>query len=296
MLLTGGRKIATLVAALTTLVVSVNGLSSRQTLLKTLTVYTDSLMLKNTSTIPVAPSVRVTNNGDVTTLGNGTVWNTPGTIYLPYRQVLVDTETGAVALRATVSNATSTNSTAPAQWWFYSLRLKIINDKITEVEEFTDDTSFAFASVPASSLTMPDRIWGTIIPEEERATRSELQETVNNYFNVLSGTVRWQDGPFHPECQRLEVGVQTVNEPYAPGSCGTEFLNPVLQGLNIVNRRFYVVDTIRGEVAAIANFDGPPGAGTGSVILEEFKVENGLIRHIEAFFNLQGQATAGWPT
>jgi len=69
-----------------------------------------------------------------------------------------------------------------------------------------------------------------------------------------------------------------------------------LTGGNVTNRRFYVLDPIRGDVAAIGRFIPPPGQGTGGVILEEFKVENGLIRHIEAFYSLAGQPDSGWDT
>lgn len=275
-----------------------NSTCDRACLLKLLTIYTDGLQAKNVSAIPAAPTVRVTNNGEVTTLGTGIVWQTAGTLRLPYRHAVVDTISGAATIQATVTNYTEdsltgepTNATANNTiWYFYSLRLKVENSLITEVEELAGSAVFP-AAPPASSLVWPDRIWDTLIPEEERATRDELQTVANDYFSTVSGTIPWQQAPFHPECNRLEDADMTTNGMLFGGGCGTEFINPTARW-NVTNRRFYVLDPVRGVVVAIAMFT-PPTPDT--VIMEQFKIENGLIRHVEAFYDLDGQsAGSGW--
>lgn len=275
-----------------------NSTCDRKCLLQILTIYTDGLQAKNASAIPVDPSVRITNNGEVTTLGNGRVWNTPGTLRLPYRHAVVDDVSGAATIQATVTNYTEnsligvpTNATVnDTVWWFYSLRLKVVNSLITEIEELVGDTVFPGAP-PASSLLWPDRIWDTLIPLDERATREELQSVANDYFSTVTGTIQWQNAPFHPECNRLEDADLTTNGMLFGGGCGTEFINPTARW-NVTNRRFYVMDPVRGVVVAVAMFTPPTPA---TVIMEQFKIENGLIRHVEAFYDLEGQAAgSGW--
>jgi hypothetical protein len=98
-----------------------------------------------------------------------------------------------------------------------------------------------------------------------------------------------------PECQRIELAVCTVNSLMNPGSCGGEFKNPAIKW-NVKNRRFYIADPERGAVLAIGNFTTPPEypKNNGSVVFEVFKVQDGLIRQIEAFFRGNGQLHSGW--
>ncbi len=65
---------------------------------------------------------------------------------------------------------------------------------------------------------------------------------------------------------------------------------------NVENRRFYIADVQRGVVLAIGNFTTPPEYphNNGSVVMEVFKVQDGLIRHISAFFRGNGQLHSGW--
>jgi hypothetical protein len=275
--------------------------SDRQTLMHILTVYTDAISLRNISAIPVASNVRVTDNGQVTSLGNGTVWRAPGLLRIPYRHALVDTDTGAATLRATISNQTvPINSTAaeianppPGQWYFYVLRLKIVGGLITEVEEIASSVALV-PGVSASMLDMPDRIWDALIPENQRMTPQALQQAANAYWDTVAGTLPWPQAPFHPECNRIENGGQTTNSVFGPLTCGTEFTSPALMGYTITNRRIYVTDPYAGVIAGIADFNAGQGPASVSTIFEVFKVQDGLLRHIEAFFDAQGQLHSGW--
>jgi hypothetical protein len=269
----------------------------RACLLRILTIYTDAISLKNTSSIAVSSSVRITSNGNLTTLGDGLVWHTPGALRIPYRHALVDEVTGAATLRATISNETvPVTSTAdeilhppPGQWWWYVLRLQVVDGLITEIEEIA--TAIGIPSGEASSLTMPDRTWDT--PVSDSLSRSSLFSIANDYFSTVGGTLPWQEAPFHPECNRVELGTQTTNAVFGPGSCGTEFLAPELQGGIVSNRRFYVAEEELGVVAALGWFGNQNGT-QGTVVFEVFKIQDGLIRHIEAFFALGGQLYSGW--
>jgi hypothetical protein len=65
---------------------------------------------------------------------------------------------------------------------------------------------------------------------------------------------------------------------------------------NVENRRFYVADVEHGVVIAAGNFMAPKEFPNNnpSVVMEAFKVQDGMIRHIHAFFRGNGQPKSGW--
>jgi len=199
---------------------------------------------------------------------------------MPYRQALIDPTTGAVMFLGTLTNAPTNQG---ERWWFYMLRLRVVAQQVTEVEEISYDGMLRGNS-PAK-LSQADRIYDAVLPDSERVSRSELAAIANKYFDVVSGTLNYHDVPWHPECSRLEDALLTVNQPESAGSCAGEFENPRMKWI-VKNRRVYVTDVERGIVAAIANFTSPPEYpnNNASVVFEVFKIQDGLIRHIEAMF------------
>jgi hypothetical protein len=273
----------------------------RRCLLAFLTEYTEALTDNSIARLAVAPTVRATSNGAVAELGKGQVWG-PGR-RLSYRQTFVDPLTGAAVFYGVVTNAIRSArpgaladaADAPEHWWYYVVRLKIERQRITEVEEVSyEPPQGGFGADPAT-LTLPDRIFDTWIPPSERVSRDELFRIADKYFDAVSHRIDYHDVPWHPECQRIELGVFTVNSARSPGSCGGEFQIPSVKW-NVENRRFYVADAERGVVLAIGNFMTPPEYpnNNGSVVFEVFKVQDGMIRHIHAFFRGNGQAKSGW--
>jgi hypothetical protein len=248
--------------------------SERRALLKILTVYTDAIQLRDTSAIPVSPNVRITNNGDLTSLGKGLVWQIPGQIRIPYRRVLVDPKTGAATLRATVSNEVVSMNANPAEitklpeskdstWVWYTLRLKVVKGLIEEIEEIVG--TVGLPGTPASKLTTPDRIWDTIVPESQRSTEEDLYQIADDYFSAVTGTIPYDKAPFHPECNRYELGAATTNAIFLPGGCGVGLISPTLKGLEVTNRRFYVADVELGVVCAMGKFTPHPDMPKGAV-------------------------------
>ncbi len=280
----------------------------RHCLLQILWDYTEALTDDKPTEVPAAGNIRVTSNGRVVKLGHGAVWGTPRRI--PYRQALVDPTTGAAIFYGVVTNdirprrsgalispdtLSSSDGRAPITWWFYVVRLKVENRRVSEAEE----VAYAGSSMgaDAKALSLPDRLFDTLLPEDERSSREQLMHIANEYFDAVSGTLSYRKVPWHPDCQRVELGVFTVNAATSPGSCGGEFQNPSVRW-NVVNRRFYIVDVERGLVLAIANFTTPPNLphNNGSVVFELFKIQDGLIRQIQAFFRGNGQLHSGWGT
>jgi hypothetical protein len=263
---------------------------SRRCLLELLTQFTEALTDNDVSRLPLAPNVRATSNGVPKKVGQGEVWGSAAR--LPFRRTFVDPVSGSAVFYGVVTNTPTRDG---ARWWFYMVRLAVSGRKITEVEEISYDGSLG--NTPAATLSLPDRVFDTYLPEGERTSREQLMNIANQYFDAVSHLVDYHDVPWHPECQRIELGVFTVNSPLNPGSCGGEFKNPAIKW-NVENRRFYIADTQRGVVLAIGNFTTPPEypQNNGSVVFEVFKVQDGMIRQIEAFFRGNGQPHSGWGT
>ena len=260
----------------------------RRCLLEVLTAYSEALVDNDTSRLQFAPSVRVTSNGAIGQPGHGEVWGLVRRI--PFRHALVDPVTGAAVFYGVLTNAPTRDQ---ERWWFYAVRLKVVDRRIAEVEEVSYDGMLG--ATPASSLHLPDRLFDTVLPVDERSSREALFAIANRYFDVVSRTVDYHDVPWHPECERIELGTFTVNSGLSAGSCGGEFKNPRTKWI-VKNRRFYIADVERGLVFAIGNFTTPPEYpdNNGSVVFELFKVQDGLIRQIWAFFRGNGQLHSGW--
>jgi hypothetical protein len=261
---------------------------NRHCLLSILTTYTEALVDNDTSRLAVSPQLRVTSNGAVTTLGHGQVWGAVKRI--PYRHAFVDPVTGAAVFYGTLSNTPTRDA---EQWWFYVVRLKVVRHQVTEIEEISYDGTLG--GTAASSLDLPHSIYDTYLPLAERSPRAQLFAIADKYFDAVTGAINYHDVPWHPECQRIELGTFTVNSRLGPGSCGGEFKDPKVRW-TVRNRRFYIADEERGVVLAIGNFMTPPELpnNNGSVVFEVFKIQDGLIRHIEAFFRGNGQLHSGW--
>lgn len=278
-----------------------SGECDRRCLLAFLTEYTEALTDNNVVRLAVSTTVRVTSNGEVVNLGKGQVWGPARR--LPYRQAFVDPLSGAAVFYGIVTTgarpartgARPQGEAAAEHWWFYVVRLKVEQQRITEVEEVSyEPPAGGFGANPAS-LSLPDRIFDAWLPQSERVSRQQLFDIANKYFDAVSHKVDYHDVPWHPECQRVELGVFTVNSERSPGSCGGEFQVPSVKW-NVENRRFYIADVERGLVLAIGNFMTPPEypRNNGSVVFEVFKVQDGLIRQIHAFFRGDGQPVSGW--
>jgi len=262
----------------------------RTCLLQVLTDYTEAITDNDTSRLKLAGNARATANGLVTPLGKGEVWGQVKRI--PYRQAFVDPETGSAVFYGTLTNGPTRDA---EKWWFYVVRLKVESGAISEIEEISFDGTLG--GTPASSLKLPDRIWDTVLPEEEQVSRAELFRLADMYFSAVGHEVDYRDVPWHPECTRIELGALTVNSEMQPGSCGGEFQNPRMKW-PVVNRRFYIADVARGVVLALGDFTAPADFpdNNASTVMEVFKVQDGMLRYIEAFFRGNGQKQAGWGT
>ena len=141
-------------------------------------------------------------------------------------------------------------------------------------------------------MGQPHPIFREVIPESKRPSREELIETANYYFTGLARNDGKGYYPFTDDCDRFENGMQMTQR-----NCKAQFENS-LRGIvsRIRDRRYVAVDRERGIVFAFAFFDHDNINWTWQ-LGELFKIENGLIRRVEAVFHRAPYGIpSGWST
>jgi hypothetical protein len=113
-------------------------------------------------------------------------------------------------------------------------------------------------SEPQNLVDKP--IFHQALSPSERRPRAELIRVANSYFEGMeAGTDK--NTPFDKDCQRIENGVITSNDPASKSpitrmSCGAQFATGFTKVITRVQeRRFPVVDEERGLVLSIIRFD-----------------------------------------
>jgi hypothetical protein len=181
-------------------------------------------------------------------------------------------------------------------------------------------------------LGSPHPVYAEEIPEAGRPSREEMIQTANAYFTGMQKNDGKGYYPFTDDCHRIENGNPATNVPLAPGQempdprtstvysshwgCKQQFESGLIYFVTrIRDRRFVAVDQERGVVFSFCFFDhaagksryfktpdgrdvveGPTEPWTWQVA-ELFKVENGLIRRIEAVLQRSPYGmNSGWST
>jgi hypothetical protein len=198
---------------------------TRELLRSTITAYFTALAAHNASTLPTAASVKFTENGMVRTLGTG-LWMTAGAV--KYSQSALDVEICSSATHAIVPEGTMDIPLA--------LRLKLVNQQITEIETIAvrpGDYRLGgqtFASNPMAIINANNTVmWETPPAVAQRNTRAELIAWIDKYFREFPMGVC----NTAPSCGRLENGygagmfMCTTGASCAPGApSGTPVMTP----------------------------------------------------------------------
>lgn len=268
--------------------------------------YLDAMQAHEVSDDLFARDVKFTENGVRLPFGNEGLWfrmSGKGT----YRFYVPDIETQQVAFIGTVREGgkTTTDGTLVA----LALRLKIVNNHITEVEQLAirpdvplggaapAPSRFAQTGEAVEKMGAPHPVFKEVIPEAKRPSREEMIKTANYYFTGLQRNDGKGYYPFTDDCDRFENGVQTTNSAFQKLSCKKQF-EEGLKGVvsRVRDRRFVAVDRERGIVFAFGFFDHEQINWTWQ-LAELFKIENGQIRRIEAVFHRAPYGiNSGWST
>jgi hypothetical protein len=266
-----------------------------------------------------APTLKFTENGVQLPLGNEGLWATMSGLG-KYKFYVPDIETQQIAFLGTVLEQAPTSATGqarPPEPVGLSLRLRIVDGKITEIEQIAarpdrpigpgataGSNPFPAAGAAVEAMGSPDPIFLQPIPAGQRQSRADLLRVANYYFDAIQRNTGKGYYPFTDDCLRHENGVITAGPPGTktsfsrePQSCAKQLETSLIGAVTgIRDRRFVAVDRERGIVFAFAFFDHRPINWTWQ-LGELFKIEGEKIRRIEAIF-IRGPygINSGWST
>jgi hypothetical protein len=261
--------------------------------------YLDALEDKDPQRLPWAPMAKTSENNVMLMIGDG-LWGTI-TGLGDYQLKFADPDNGEVGYFGAVEE---TGAVSP-----FVVRLRIEDGRIAESETLirraADQTG-----VMAEPKFENKPVLNEVMPEQDRLPRERLISIADGYFDTL----QLNDGAlfthFDPQCNRVENGVQTTNNPELSKlhmtltmGCEEQFkLGYFRFDDRLRARRYPLVDVERGLVLAGSFIDHAGRVGTFKLsngkteesryrrphsyyLLELFKVnKEGKIRQIEAVF------------
>lgn len=260
--------------------------------------YLDALVAHNPFGLPLARTVKFSENDQLLDLGDG-LWNVTTGVG-KYKLIVADPQSQQVGYLGTVfANERPTT---------LALRLKLENHRITEIETLVTVSNPPGAApkgpptpptgaAALEALGAPDPVFTTAVPEGERRTREQLINAVNAYFD---GMERGDAGgvQFDMACNRLENGVQATNNPTpnARGidpramSCADQLVSRVLSHYQVIYpRRTPIVDEERQIVFGFFLHQQPGDRmqievpGRGAYKFPEAQSQPGFVQVAQAF-------------
>jgi len=230
--------------------------------------YFKALAAHDPTMLPQAATLKFTENAKEGKLGEGLVWKTAGTVKLT--RSLVDTERCG-----TVTEAVFPNSNVDT---IFGLRLKVVDQKLTEIETIVVDPDNGFFPTPMGILNSKSEVWEDVLPPEQRGTRDQLEAGAKAYFDSFGDSS--VKPPYAMPCDRLENGLKTTQ-----GDCGN--LGGAM-GIKHPKQRYPYTDLEAGITAGWVLFAG------ADLDFHMFKFVSGKITRINAVVGPAVRAS-GWP-
>ena len=262
--------------------------------------YLDALDAKDPSRLAWAGDAAFSENNVRLEVGDG-LWNTVSGVRRSYDLKIADPATQQVAWFGIVEERGH-----PA---IMGLRLAIGGGGIAEAETIVC-RSMEFGPFPSiETYIAPRPLMLADVPEAQRRPRANMIRVANGYFDTLQlndGTLRTE---FTDDCDRVENGLQTTNNPNIEGypiaamGCADQFRQgQYIYDDRLRDRRFPLVDEEKGIVLAggfidhcgkVVDVTWTDGVTkTKSVfhfphsfaLMEMFKIVDGKIAGVEAVF------------
>jgi hypothetical protein len=268
--------------------------------------YLEAVVAHDPARLPLAKTVKFTENAQVIPVGEA-LWAT-ASANATYRLYACDTSAGQVGFFGLMKE-----NDVPV---IVSIRLKIEKGLISEIETIVARQQ-GERPLPVENLIKPNPVFLEALKPSEKVSRDEMIRITDLYFDGLV-----QDNgdiiPFDEECNRLENGTQTTNNPALdmPGmglNCREQISAKTFAGISDIRpRRYTVIDEERGLTFGTFMFHhngifNPEDFKRAkkispvlrrpftAVIGELFKIKNGKIRQIEAVMtSLPYGAKSGW--
>lgn len=256
-----------------------------------LTQYLDALIAKKFDALPLDANVKFTENCKEIKLGEGYWKDVAGTVR--YRLDIIDMQQSGIGALVVIKGTASV---------LFAIRLKIANQKITEIETMvTKNSSEGMLFTPDGFKAPPADSAMTMMPKTELLnSRAEMIEIASRYPEAMKkGAASFNKNGlyFSKNAYRLENGQQMAG----PGctflsgceNIGTQSL-PKLSGMVY---KPALVDEQAGIVMLRMNFGkGSVMSGSGTLdVMEAFKVYNDTMHCVYAIMRNVPEGTGfGW--
>ena len=179
-----------------------------------------------------------------------------------------------------------TNKEAP---YIFATRLRVLLNEITEIETLWTTTGHWLFDADAFLKYVSLQNWGEI-PTAMQNKRDTLLYAANSYLDAFV-YANLDIVPWGYPCVRIEGGAYTARDGGEQPDSGCH--PGVPSGVNIVNRR-YVIDETLGTIAVFCTFGaGTPGGGSGAPDMHMFRVENGKLRYVHTMTHLLQSSFGG---
>ena len=263
--------------------------------------YLSALLQHDPAALPLSPKLKFTENSSAIKIGEAGLWKTTTAIDPLYKFYLVDERTGTAGFIGRLEE-----NGVPV---YLALRLKIVDDKITEIESVVHRGS---SNMRGTQATEPRAEFKVEAVGADKIPRHDLIAISGKYFDAIK-EANGNAAPFSKLCNRLENGRQMTNNPGGgpggaarPGAvdvagmgCAEQLSYGTFDVIkSVTHRRPWVVDEGLGQVMWTAVFNVPgrinepdasgkrkssmaPGSGP---VVELFRIHDRQIQEIEAIF------------
>lgn len=280
--------------------------------------YLDAMAAHKVDPALFAANVRFTENGVQLPFGNEGLWATASGVG-KYKFYVPDIETQQVAFIGTMLERQTSSASGPQRApdvVAISLRLRIVDGKITEVEQIANrpdrplgaaaantppPSGMAAAGANVEAMGAPHPSFLAPIPANRRQSRADLIRIGNYYFDAVERNTGKDYYPFSDDCLRHENGFVTAGPPDAQNpnrlGCKAQLEKSLIGAVTTIrDRRFVAVDRERGLVFAFGFFDHRSIDWTWE-LGEIFKIDGEKITRVEALI-LRGPygMNSGWST
>jgi len=268
----------------------------RNTLVGYINTYFKALVDNNPSAVPLAKNVKITSNDDLKPIAQ-TFWE--GAESIAFRFDIVNTRMGDTGTEAVIKNSDGSKT-------MYMLRMKVQDDKITEIETIKCNKGEADGIWDIDNLKTVSPSYLLSIREVEQDSYYDLIGTAESYWRAFqtNGSPEYRTARLLPDSRRYENGMQTTGmvkdgqfESTAKG-----FDTGFFKERNIWDRRYPVVDEERGVVLSIVRFGIKAGLKSRSeatshsrLVAEFFAIRAGWLQEIQAVIvNRDDDQPTGW--
>ena len=253
------------------------------------TQYLNALVAHNPSALPVAANVRFTEDTVEAKLGESPLWKN-ATKLRPYRFDILDVRQGVAATQAIVEESGS-----PVM---LMLRLKIVDQKITEVETQVTRSKAEGSIFDVEALQTPSKAMLLTPDPSQRNSREDAIKIAEHYpAGLRIGSFVTVDAPFAADAYRFENGRLMAGPgcTFMPGC--VDIKGQKVPTLSEIQYRVAAVDEDLGVVLLRMDFGKGSSrvAGDTLMVWEAFKVYGGQIHAVEAFMkNMPMGTPSGW--